>query len=101
MKILAAQEEKPQPGKPDRRFAKPSETAAIDHIAAFDGNRIFCYLTNHGDLVTANVGGSGFYWPSVPRTSRNQREEDLRGKTTADYSSGLWVSGIVKGSGES
>jgi hypothetical protein len=75
------------------RLNKPSD---IDVYVPFDGNRVYNYIVNNGDLVTDNAtGGSGFYWPSVPRTSRSQTEDDLRGENTADYSSGLWIVGTV------
>ncbi|MDZ7310068.1 MAG: hypothetical protein ONB45_02175 [candidate division KSB1 bacterium] len=85
----------------EEKNAKAAESAEVtltDHFAAFDGNRIFCYLANNGDLVTDNVGRSaGFFWPSILRTSRSQKEADLIAKTSADFSSGLWVAGIVNG----
>ncbi|MGH7596502.1 MAG: hypothetical protein ACREOI_09120, partial [bacterium] len=78
------------------------KTASVEAITPFDGNRIYNYIANNGDLVTDNVGGkSGFYWPSTPRTSRDQSEADLRGEHTADYSSGLWIAGLVNGEARS
>jgi hypothetical protein len=75
-----------------------SKGSSIDVITPFDGNRIYNYIVNNGDIVTDNVGSnSGFYWPSVPRTSRSQTEDELRGENTADYSSGLWICGTVNG----
>lgn len=95
---IAAKAEKREDDKKNTRVAKPTNVSSIDHLVAFDGNRIYNYVVNNGDLVTDNVGGSsGFYWPSVPRTSREQQEKDLRGENTADYSSGLWVAGMVNG----
>ncbi|MDZ7289178.1 MAG: hypothetical protein ONB44_11550 [candidate division KSB1 bacterium] len=79
----------------DVNLAKPN---TVDHIVSFDGNRIFNYIVNNGDIVTDNVGGgAGFFWPSVPRTSRSQTVTDLRGTNTADYSSGVWICGTVDG----
>jgi len=95
---IAATAEKREDDKKNTRAAKPTNVSSIDHLVAFDGNRIYNYVVNNGDLVTDNVGGgSGFHWPSVPRTSREQQEKDLRGENTADYSSGLWVAGMVNG----
>jgi hypothetical protein len=73
-----------------------SKTSGVDVIVPFDGNRIYNYIVNNGDIVTDNFdGSSGFYWPSVPRTNRTQTQADLRGENTADYSSGLWIVGTV------
>jgi hypothetical protein len=84
--------------KKSARANKPAEITTLEHVAPFDANRIYNYVVNNGDIVTDNVGGNaGFHWPSVPRTSRSRKEADLIAKTTADYSSGLWVAGIVNG----
>jgi hypothetical protein len=75
-----------------------AKTARVDVLVPFDGNRIYNYIVNNGDIVTDNYdGSSGFYWPSVPRTSRSQTQDDLRGENTADYSSGVWICGTVNG----
>lgn len=88
-----AKEPKNKKGKTNSQLSK---TSGIDVITPFDGNRIYNYIVNNGDIVTDNIGGgSGFYWPSVPRTNRSQTEADLRGTNTADYSSGLWIVGTV------
>jgi hypothetical protein len=87
-----------EPKSKKARNANLAKTARVDGIVPFDGNRIYNYIVNNGDIVTDNVGGhSGFYWPSVPRTSRSQTEGDLRGSNTADYSSGVWICGTVDG----
>ncbi len=88
-----AKEPKNKKGKTNSQLSK---TFGIDVITPFDGNRIYNYIVNNGDIVTDNIGGgSGFYWPSVPRTNRSLTEADLRGTNTADYSSGLWIVGTV------
>ncbi|MGH7597785.1 MAG: hypothetical protein ACREOI_15655 [bacterium] len=79
-----------------------SKTATVDQITPFDANRIYNYIVNNGDIVTDNVGGhSGLAWPSVPRTNRQQTEDELIGSNTADYSSGLWIVGTVNDSSRS
>lgn len=90
----------------EKRGAKSSNALSksldADVITPWDGNRIYNYIVNNGDIVTDNIGGhSGFAWPSVPRTSRGQTEDDLIGSNTADYSSGLWIVGTVAGESRS
>jgi hypothetical protein len=98
MTAAVAREASSKDGKCAERLSKPAETTSLDRITPFDANRIYNYLVNNGDIVTDNVGGnSGFHWPSVPRTSRAQTEAELRGRNTADYSSGLWIAGSVNG----
>jgi hypothetical protein len=87
--ILDAEETKDQ-----RSFKKP---LILDHITAFDGNRIYTYVSNNGHIVSRTIDrNAGFFWPSIARTSREQDgDAELRGDKTADYASGLWVIGTV------
>jgi len=74
-----------------------SKTLIFPHYMSFDGNRIYTTLSNLGHTA---AGGQDRYlfWPSVPRTSRDQDgKKELRGDIWADYSSGLWVAGIING----
>jgi len=55
-----------------------------DMTQAFDGNRIFTYMANNGQIVTQKkTASSGMYWPSF-----------ASGKQI-NYSSGVWVSGKI------
>jgi hypothetical protein len=78
----------------EKSFKKP---LVLDHITAFDGNRIYTNVSNDGHIVSTTIdGNAGFFWPSIPRTSREQDGDDeLRGDKTADYASGLWIIGTV------
>lgn len=68
----------------DRKVAK---VTADPSVGAFDGNRIFSYMLNNGNIVTQTVtNNSGMYWPN---------QSSLK---TINYASGVWVSGMVNGS---
>jgi hypothetical protein len=80
----------------DKKTGTLSKPTVVNHHTSFDANRIFNYIVNNGDVVTDNVtGSSGFFWPSVPRTSPSQTDADLRGDNTTSYSAGVWIGGTV------
>ena len=83
--------------KETRNQKSLKKSLILDHIALFDGNRIYNHVSNEGSVVSRTFDlNAGFFWPSIPRTSREQDgESELRGDKTADYASGLWIIGTV------
>ena len=79
-------------------YDRVSEPMIIDHLMSFDVNRIFSYVTNQGHFVKGKgIWDNGLFWPSVPRTSREQSEETLKSDKAAGYAGGLWIAGKVNG----
>ena len=72
-------------GKNINTAHKLSQVRTDDEVGIFDGNRIYTYLRNNGQIVYQKDGDSGMYWPG--------RESDK----TICYAAGLFVAGKVNG----
>jgi hypothetical protein len=86
---------------PPEKAMSSSETLDIDDDAYIDANRIFMFVTNHGnygrDLAAVFGYDYGTWWPYAGDITAIEQNIGGAGELSPQFAAGLWLGGTVSG----